>query len=100
MVQYIHTIILPYVNTNRESSDNAAVVIMDNFKGQITSPVSALLEENNIHVCPLPPNTTDKLQPMDLTVNKPAKDFLREKFQEWHFNEIRQQLDPSVDVGE
>jgi len=77
MVQYTHRIILPYVNTNRESSDDAAVVIMDNFKGQVTLAVSALLEENNIHVCLLPPNTTNKLQPMDLTVNKSARIFLR-----------------------
>ena len=77
MVQYIHRIILPYVNANRESSDDAAVVIMDNFKGQVTLAVSALLEENNIHVCLLPPNTTNKLQPMDLTVNKSARIFLR-----------------------
>ena len=73
---------------------------MDNFKGQVTPAVSALLEENNIHVCFLPPNTTDKLQPMDLTVNKPAKGFLREKLQEWYSNEIWRQLDPSADIGE
>jgi hypothetical protein len=31
---------------------------------------TALLEENNIHTCLLPPNTMDQLQPMDLSVNK------------------------------
>jgi len=61
----------PYVNDNRESSDDAAVVIMDYFKGQVTPAVTKLLEDNNIHVCLLPPpNTTDKLQPMDLAINK------------------------------
>lgn len=34
---------------------------MDNFKG--------------LHTCLIPPNTTDLLQPMDLSVNKPAKSF-------------------------
>jgi len=44
---YIQTIILPYLNSNRESSDDAAVVIMDNFKGQKVIPaVSKLLEDN------------------------------------------------------
>lgn len=100
MIQYIERIILPYVNANRERSDDAAVVIMDNFKGQVTPAISKLLEDNTIHVCLLPPNTTDKLQPMDLAVNKPAKDFLREKFQEWYSDQIWKQLDPSVGIEE
>ena len=51
--------------------DSPALVIMDNFKGQVTSVVTSLLEENDIHVCLLLPNTTDRLQPMDIiSVNK------------------------------
>ena len=68
---------------------------MDNFKGQVTSSVVSLLTDNNILVCYIPPNTTDKLQPMDLTVNKPAKDFLKQKFQEWYPDQILKQLDSS-----
>ena len=61
--------------------ENPALVIMDNFKGQVTVRVSSLLEEYNIHVSLLPANTTDLLQPMDVAVNKPAKDFLLKKFE-------------------
>ena len=64
--------------------DEPALVIMDNFKGQVTPNINSLLEENNIHVVLLPANTTDRLQPMDISVNKPAKDFLRKKFQNWY----------------
>jgi len=49
---------------------------MDNFKGQ-TMPS---LEENYICVCLLPPNTTDSWQLLDIAVNKPAKEFYRQKF--------------------
>ena len=63
-------------------------MIMDNFKGQVTSSVVSLLTVNNIMVCYVAPNMTDKLQPMDLTVNKPAKDFLKQKFQEWYSDQI------------
>ena len=63
------------------------------FKGQTTPSVSNLLEENNIHVCLLPPNTTDRLQPLDVAVNKPAKEFYRRKFQEWYSKEVSQQID-------
>jgi len=52
------------------------------------SSVKTLLEENNIHACLLPPNTTDRLQPLDVAVNKPAKEFYKQKFQEWYFRQV------------
>ena len=95
MFQYIEHIIVPYVTATRESfeADIPALVIIDNFKGQITSGITALLEVHNIHVCLLPPNTTDLLQPMDLSVNKPAKDFLKQRFEEWYAHQVMSQLD-------
>ena len=41
----------------------------------------------------LPPNTTDSLQPMDLSANKPAKDFLKRRFEEWYSGEVMKRLD-------
>lgn len=97
MLQYIEYIILPYVRQVRErlqlDDDQPAVAIIDNFKGQITEAVTSLLVTNNIHVCLIPANTTDLLQPMDIAVNKPAKDFLREKFQQWYSEQVLKQLE-------
>ena len=100
MIQYIESIIVLYVERQREllEEDKPALVVIDNFKGQVTSAVNTLLDENNIHVCLLPPNTSDLLQPMDLSVNKPAKEFLRGKFQEWYSNKITKQLDKEEDI--
>ena len=42
---------------------------------------------------PIPANCTDRLQPMDLSVNKAAKDFMRKKFREWYATEVQKQLD-------
>ena len=92
MVEYIKNIVLPYVNSNREDHNKAAVIITDNFKGQVTSKVTDLLEQSNIHTCLLPPNTTDRLQPLDLAVNTPAKEFLRQKFQEWYAQQVAEQI--------
>ena len=66
---------------------------MDNFKGQVAPSIVSMLEVNNIQVCLLPPNTTEQLQPLDISVNKPAKHFLQQKFQEWYSDQILQQLD-------
>lgn len=54
-----------------------------------------------IHVCLLSPNTTDRLQPMDISVNKPAKDLLKRKFEDWYSGEIMKQLEGSdIESGE
>ena len=101
MLQYIVEIIIPYVDRQRESlgdTSKAALVIMDNFKGQITSKVNKILEDSNINVCLLPANTTDLLQPMDISVNKPAKDFLKRKFERWYSEEVNKQLQGVTDI--
>jgi len=101
MCQYIEFIILPYVNSVRHSlydDTTAGLIITDNFKGQVTANISKLLEDNNLHVCLLPPNTTELLQPMDLAVNKPAKSFRKNEFSEWYSKEILQQLKANSSV--
>ena len=75
------------------SADHSALVLFDVFKGQCTSEILKLLEDNHILYVTIPNNCTDKLQPLDLSVNKPAKDFLRAKFHEWYGNQICKQLD-------
>ena len=40
----------------------------------------------------VPPNCTDKLQPIDVSVNKPLKDHVRSKFQAWYSSEVQRQL--------
>ena len=89
---YIKNIVLPYVDSNHDDHDKAAVIIMDNFKGQIISKVADLLEQSNIHTYLLPPNTTDRLQPLDLAVIKPAKEILRQKFKEWYAQQVAEQI--------
>ena len=57
-------------------------------KGQYTEAALSLLEKNNIHIVTVPTNTTNRLQSLDVSVNKPAKDFLRGKFNEWYVDRV------------
>ena len=40
----------------------------------------------------MPAICTDRLQPLDLSVNKFAKDFLRSQFQDWYAKQLHKQL--------
>ena len=97
MKDYVKNIIIPYVQQRRIDlelpSEQAALAMFDIFKCQRTEEVAALLEENNIIVVPIPANCTDRLQPMDLSINKAAKEFMRSRFREWYATEVQKQLE-------
>lgn len=101
MVDYVAKIIVPYVEAMRRQHNldekHPALVLFDTFRGQCVPSVLKLLEENNIHYLFVPPNTTDKLQPLDLSVNKSAKDFMKSKFQEWYSSVIEKQLQDDIE---
>ena len=96
MEEYLNHIIIPYIQDKRKEhklpDDYPALVLYDVFKGQCTANVSSILQANNILYVLIPPNCTDRLQPLDLSINKPAKDFVKQKFQEWYSQEICKQL--------
>ena len=89
---HIKKIIVPHLTRKKAElklvNDQQALCIFDNFKGQLTDNVFQLLERNNIDTVFVPANCTDRLQPLDLSVNELAKDFLRDKFQIWHSDQI------------
>ena len=78
--------------------DYRALAIFDQFKGQVTDAIFKLLEENHVNLVIVPANCTDRLQPLDVSVNKPVKAFLRKQFQEWYAQKISEQLDASTEV--
>lgn len=56
-----------------------------------------MLEENNIHVVKVPAICTDRLQPMDLSVNKSVKDFMCRKIQQWYASKVEKQLGEGIE---
>lgn len=90
-------IIVPYVQEKRKqlrlADSQSALVILDEFKGQTTDAVLNLLRQNDIEYVLVPPNCTDRLQPLDVSINKPVKDFLRRKFTDWYAEKIVAQQD-------
>ena len=103
MEDYILKILVPYIVNKRKElklrEDQRALVIFDQFKGQITDKILSLLEQNNLDIVIVPANCTDRLQPMDVSVNKAVKTFLRQQFQEWYAHEICKQIKDAMDVS-
>ena len=82
------------------------MLICDVFKGQWTEAVKNVVKESNGKMVSVPNNWTNYFQPLDLTVNKSSKDFLRKEAQSWYSQEIFKQMEAGkhsdqikVDVG-
>ena len=89
--RFIEEIILPYIRKEREKLgclNQKALLIFDVFRGQNTDKILKVLKDNNILATKVPPNMTHLFQPLDLTVNKVAKDFTKKKFSEWFSRQI------------
>ena len=97
---YINCIIILYEGKMQAAlklaPDYPALVLYDVFKGQSTKSVASLLQKSNILFFKVPANCTDRLQALDVSVNKPAKKFLRRKFQEWYAEKISTHLEQNI----
>ena len=88
MKRYITKVIVRYTQQARKElhleDSHSALVPYDVFRGQTTPAIKSLPVENHISVVLVPSHSTDKLQPLDITINKPMKDALKEQFQSWY----------------
>uniref|UniRef100_A0A1X7UKF7 DDE-1 domain-containing protein n=1 Tax=Amphimedon queenslandica TaxID=400682 RepID=A0A1X7UKF7_AMPQE len=95
MILYIQSIIILYLAEKCEALNlppsQLVFVIIDKFQGRITESVLKLLIKNNILYVIVPPNCTDRLQPLDLSLSKAAR-LLRSQFQSWYANKVYEQL--------
>ena len=66
------------------------------FSNDDDDAILSLLEENNILYITVPSNCTDSLQPLDESVNKSAKEFMKSEFQEWYGSIICAQLENGI----
>lgn len=99
IVKYIENILVPHVQEKKAELDLCesfpALVIFDEFKGQTTDRVLELLKKNHIFYVIVPPNCTDRLQLLEVSVNKTAKEFLHSRFHDWYASQILSKEDPA-----
>ena len=103
MVRYIDTIIIPYVESRRRAHGKPtqpALCIFDVFRAHQTQDVLQKLKDNNIRYVFVPASCTDRLQPLDLTVNKVYKEKMKAQFEEWYSEKVEAQLKSGVSIGD
>ena len=104
MTRYLQKVIIPFASHKRIQlglpQTQAALALFDCFKGQNTSLIEDILEKHNIVSVIVPANCTDKLQPIDLSINKPVKDGMKACFQSWYASEIQKQLERNAVMQE
>ena len=88
--------IFPYLEDTKPSKsyplEQYTLIIMDSFKGQDNDTMKKLCAENNCDVVIVPHNLTNKIQPLDLSVNKAAKSFIQNKYKDWFADQEFTQL--------
>ena len=102
-LKFLKEIILSYVKIERERlgfETQPALLIYDLFRGQTTDKFLDVLKDNNILSTKIPPNMTHVFQPLDLTVNKFVKDFMKEKFSTWFSRQISLGIENSVELDD
>ena len=68
------------------------MVIFDAFYVRNSDTLNELLEDNKVLVVKVPSGCTNELHLLDLSVNKPCKSFLREKFSTSYSLKVAKQL--------
>ena len=105
---YIKTILIPYLQKKREelslSPSHSALIIFDKVKGQCTPSIISLLQTNNIRFVVVQGKCTDRLQPLDVSVNKAVKEHLRNLFQKWYSDQVSMKIKegkqhPTIDLA-
>ena len=77
-----------------------SLIIMDTFKGQDNDIIKKLCFENRREIVIVSHNRTNEFQPLDLTINKAAKDFIENQYNDWFSNQVAYQLKSGRMEGE
>ena len=96
MLTYIDNIILPYVEKKRiemGKPEQKALLILDHYRAHRVDAMKEKMINNGVCYIYVPACCTDRLQPLDLTVNKDFKDELKNSFQNWYADEVVAQMD-------
>ncbi|VDH90101.1 Hypothetical predicted protein [Mytilus galloprovincialis] len=103
MIRFVDKVILPYVEGIIEDlplsqKNQKAVAIFDVYRAHTGEKLLSHLKKNDIIPLFVPAACTDKLQPLDLSVNREYKEQLKSNFHDWYSAQVVQQLNHQEDI--
>ena len=101
-LEYSLRILSPHIEKTKKKlglpKSQKSLCLCDVFRAQMAKEFIEDLKSRNIEVVYIPPSTTDKLQPMDLSIQKVVKDKMKAHFQSWYASCISKQLSQGSDI--
>ena len=64
------------------------VLLRDSFAVHLMEEIVDRLEGLNVHQIVIPPGMTGELQPLDVGINKPFKDYVKEEYRRWRMSNM------------
>lgn len=61
----------------------SALLMLDQFRAHISKTTKKCFKEVKTHLAVIPGGLTSQLQPLDVSINKPFKVFMREEWNKW-----------------
>ena len=99
-IELFEKVIFPYLKQAEASlkypKEQMSLIIMDNFKRQDNDVILDLCGKHICQIVIVPHNLTNKFQPLNITINKPAKSFISNKHNEWFSKQVSQQLEKGI----
>lgn len=83
--EWVKEIWTPYIMKH----DKSFLMVWDSFSvHKDKAIIDSLAEEKDTEVAIIPGGCTSVLQPLDVGINKPLKDYIRKKFQAWMVDQL------------
>ena len=77
-----------YVSNLFPKVQEETVLLRDCFAVHLMEEIVNRLEALNVHQIVIPPGMTGELQPLDVGINKPFKDYVREEYRKWRLENM------------
>ena len=79
MIKYLNKIFHPFINEKK-------ILFLDSFEAHRTDNVIEEFHKINCDYKFIPPSFTSSLQPLDVCIKKPFREYYREEWNEWMDN--------------